>query len=185
VRCITTGQAWLGFPTKQTRVVWLTEERPTTFLPGLQRAGLADSTDLIVLSYWEVAGRPWPAIVDLAVAEAVARDAGVLIIDTLAQFAGLRGDEENNAGAALSALAPVQRAAGTGLAVELTRHERKSGGNPARARGDRAPTAAPPTSSWPIGNPKVSTRRPGASCAPSAGSPRPPRPWSSKSFLPI
>jgi hypothetical protein len=139
VRCITTGQAWLGFPTKQTRVVWLTEERPTTFLPGLQRAGLADSTDVIVLSYWEVVGRPWPAIVDLAVAEAAARDAGVLIIDTLAQFAGLRGDEENNAGAALSALASVQRAAATGLAIELTRHERKSGGEPGEsARGSSA-----------------------------------------------
>jgi hypothetical protein len=139
VRCITTGQAWLGFPTKQTRVVWLTEERPTTFFPGLRRAGLADSTELIVLSYRDVVGRPWPAIVDLAVAEAAAREAGVLIIDTLAQFAGLRGDEENNAGAALNALAPVQRAAGTGLAIELTRHERKSGGEPGEsARGSSA-----------------------------------------------
>jgi hypothetical protein len=95
--------------------------------------------DLIVLSYWDVSGRPWPAIVDLAVAEAAARDAGVLIVDTLAQFAGLRGDDENNAGAALAAMAPLQRAARTGLAVELTRHERKSGGEPGEsARGSSA-----------------------------------------------
>jgi hypothetical protein len=95
--------------------------------------------DVIVLSYWDVSGRPWPAIVDLAVAEAAARDAGVLIVDTLAQFAGLRGDDENNAGAALAAMAPLQRAARTGLAVELTRHERKSGGEPGEsARGSSA-----------------------------------------------
>jgi hypothetical protein len=139
VRCITTGQAWLGFTTKQTRVIWLTEERRATFLPGLRRSGLADSMDVIVLSYWDVSGRPWPAIVDLAVAEAAARDVGVLIVDTLAQFAGLRGDDENNAGAALAAMAPLQRAARTGLAVELTRHERKSGGEPGEsARGSSA-----------------------------------------------
>ena len=139
VRCITTGQAWLGFPTKQTRVVWLTEERRATFLPGLRRSGLADSIDVIVLSYWDVPSRPWPAIVDLAVAEAAARDAGVLIVDTLAQFAGLKGDDENTSGAALSAMDPLQRAARTGLAVELTRHERKSGGEPGEsARGSSA-----------------------------------------------
>ena len=180
----TMTQAWLGFTTKQTRVVWLTEERPTTFLPGLRKRPrrLDGRHRAVVLG---CLGRPWPAIVDLAVAEAAARDAGVLIIDTLAQFAGLRGDEENNAGAALRALAPVQRAAGTGLAVELTRHERKSGGEPGEsARGSSAYGGAADIIVA-YQKPEVNTRRTGASCAHSAGSPKPLRPWSSKSFLPI
>jgi RecA-family ATPase len=185
VRCITTGQAWLNCTTKQTRVVWLTEERRATFLPGLRRSGLADSMDVIVLSYWDVSGRPWPAIVDLAVAEAAARDAGVLIVDTLAQFAGLRGDDENNAGAALAAMAPLQRAARTGLAVELTRHERKSGGEPGEsARGSSAYGGAADIIVA-IRSRTASTRPHGVFCARSAGSPKRLRPWSSKSFLPI
>jgi hypothetical protein len=54
--------------------------------------------------------------------------AGILIIDTVSQFAGLLGDSENNSGDALSAIRPLQEAAGEGLAIIAVRHERKGGG---------------------------------------------------------
>src|SRR6185436_12737761 len=49
-------------------------------------------------------------------------------VDTVSQFAGLRGDAENNSGDALAAIEPLQEAAAQGLAVIAVRHERKGGG---------------------------------------------------------
>jgi hypothetical protein len=46
----------------------------------------------------------------------------------VSQYAGLRGDAENNSGDALAAVAPLQEAAAAGLAVIASRHERKGGG---------------------------------------------------------
>jgi hypothetical protein len=50
-------------------------------------------------------------------------------VDTLPQFAKLAGDTENAAGAALDAMEPLQGAAAEGLAVLISRHDRKSGGD--------------------------------------------------------
>lgn len=64
-----------------------------------------------------------------AVEEALRRGARLLVVDTLPQFAGLQGDAENSAGAALTAVQPLQEAAAVhGLGVIAIRHERKSGG---------------------------------------------------------
>jgi len=54
--------------------------------------------------------------------------ADMLIVDTVSQFAGLRGDAEINSGDALAAVELLQAAAGRGLAVVATRHERQGGG---------------------------------------------------------
>jgi hypothetical protein len=54
--------------------------------------------------------------------------AGILAVDTLSRWAGLAGDDENSAGAAMTAMEPVHTAAAAGLAVILNRHSRKSGG---------------------------------------------------------
>lgn len=51
------------------------------------------------------------------------------MVDTLAQFLALRGDSENEAGAALEALKPLQEAARDGLAVLAVHHEKKGGGD--------------------------------------------------------
>ena len=52
-----------------------------------------------------------------------------MIIDTLPQFAALRGEDENKSGAILEMMKPLQGAAGSGLAVLASRHDRKSGGD--------------------------------------------------------
>jgi hypothetical protein len=71
---------------------------------------------------------PWHAVADRVVQECKRRRAKLLIVDTLAQFAGLAGDSENSAGDALRALRPLQQAAAEGIGVLIVRHERKSGG---------------------------------------------------------
>jgi hypothetical protein len=73
----------------------------------------------------------WESIVRAAIEEYKKRKARLLIVDTLAQFAGLAGDKENNAGDALAALRPLQQAASQGIGVVIARHERKSGGSAA------------------------------------------------------
>jgi hypothetical protein len=114
--------------TARSPVVFLTEQTEITFREALRRARLLDRDDLLVLSRWETRSRTWPLIAKLALEEARRIDARLLVVDTLAQFAGLQGDAENNSGDALAALEPLQRIAAAGLAVLVTRHERKGGG---------------------------------------------------------
>ena len=52
-----------------------------------------------------------------------------MIVDTLPQFAALRGEDENKSGAIMEMMKPLQGAAGGGLAVLASRHDRKSGGD--------------------------------------------------------
>ncbi len=119
---------FLGERTTKTPIVMLTEQTAATLAPALRRAGLADRSDLIILTWTDARGPAWPDVVQAAVAECSARNARVLIVDTLPQFAGLRGDTENDSGAALEAIAPLQAAAAAGLAVLVSRHDRKGPG---------------------------------------------------------
>ena len=129
IGCIIHGVPCLGQPTIKTPCLWLTEERLPTFKAGLERSGLLEASGLFVVSRWMIPRNlSWPEIVEAAVRRCQAEGAEVLVVDTLPQFAGLRGDEENNAGSALLALDPLQRAAAQGLAVAITRHDRKGGG---------------------------------------------------------
>jgi hypothetical protein len=81
----------------------------------------------------------WPEVAKAAEDKAVQFGAEVLGVDTLGQFAGIGGDSENSAGAAQEAMQPLQEAAARGLAVVITRHERKGGGEVGEsARGSSA-----------------------------------------------
>jgi hypothetical protein len=129
VASVVSGTDFLRQPTEQGSVVYLTEERDTTLREGLSRAGLAQSAGLHLLTYWDVPGMPWPAIV--AGAEEVAKDVGakMMVVDTLPQFAGLKADSENDSGSALQAMAPLQGVASRlPLGVMIVRHDRKGGG---------------------------------------------------------
>lgn len=122
------GLDFLSRETRRTGILWLTEERPTSFLETLKRAGLTDRNDLHILHWHDVKALPWPAVMRRCVVHAATVGAGVLVVDTVSQFAGLRGDAENNSGDALAAVGPLQDAAADGLAVVALRHERKGGG---------------------------------------------------------
>jgi hypothetical protein len=128
-RAILDARDFMGRPTRRSPIVYLSEQSPASFREALRRADLLDRDDFSALLWHDTIGTPWPAIVRAARAEAARIGARVLVVDTLGQFAGVKGDAENNAGAALEAVAPLQEAAAVdGLAVAILRHERKGGG---------------------------------------------------------
>lgn len=130
IKAIVSGEPFLGKRTIKTPVVYLTEEPPIPFREALERAGLLDCDSLFVLQWYKVAGQPWSKIAQLAREECTRRGAKLLVVDTLGQFTGIEGDDENNSGPALAAMKPLQLAAAEGIGVLTMRHERKSGGEP-------------------------------------------------------
>jgi hypothetical protein len=128
VEAIVKGKPFLGLPTLQGPVVYLTEQPRTSFCVALDRAGLANCDSLYVLHWQQVAGWSWPDVATQAVAQCKRRGAKVLIVDTIGQFSGIEGDSENDAGAAMAAMRPLQSATAEGVGVLVSRHERKSGG---------------------------------------------------------
>ena len=138
IAAVLDGRDFLDEPTTRTPIVLLSEQPWASLRAVLGRAGLLDRDDLHVMLWRDAAGSSWEAVVAAALVECE-RVGGALIIDTLPQFAGLRGDSENDAGAALEALRPLQAAAGDGLCVIVARHDRKGGGETGEsARGSSA-----------------------------------------------
>lgn len=136
-KAVLNGEQFLGEPTTQSAIVYLTEESTPTFRIALDRAGIGTTPDLHILFWREThqvrerddLGSVWEQIVNRAVKHAEAKKAKVLIVDTFAQFARLTGDKENSAGDVLTAMLPIQEARDAGLAVLVIRHERKEGGS--------------------------------------------------------
>ncbi len=128
VSAIVRSRPFLGHPTSASPVLWLTEERPPTFRETLRRAHLDDRTDVQVLHWHDAKHLPWPDVMAKATTYAISIGARVIVVDTIGQWAGLRGDDENNNGSQLTAAEPLQDAAAKGLAVIVARHERKGGG---------------------------------------------------------
>jgi hypothetical protein len=128
INAVLDGATFLGRETTKTAVVYLSEQPDASFRQALTAAGLLDRDDFHVLSYFDVRGLPWPEVADSALRESQRVGAQLLVVDTLGQFAQLAGDSENDAGAALAAMEPLQSAASKGLAVVCVRHERKSSG---------------------------------------------------------
>ena len=128
VRKALDGEPFMGEPTTKTKAVFLTEQSPASFRKALERADLLEREDVLVLHWHDTRGVDWPDVARAAVNKALEFEAGALLVDTLGQFAGIRGDAENSAGAAHEAMKPLQEAAAKGLAVVITRHERKGGG---------------------------------------------------------
>jgi hypothetical protein len=129
VRAVADGLDFLGKPTLKTPTVYLTEQPIVSFRQAMERAGVLGRDDFHILQHSETRGMPWPEVAAEAVDECKRMGAVLLVIDTLPQFAGLKGDSENNSGDALAAMQPLQQAAADGIGTFLTRHERKSGGD--------------------------------------------------------
>jgi hypothetical protein len=129
VRCILEGEPFLGQPTTYSPIVYLTEQSGPSFKRNLRRAGLLGRSDLHILLWSKAIGMKWDFVVAQAVARAAEVGAKILVVDTLGQFSGVRGDAENSSGSAMLVMEPLQAAAGYGLAVFVSRHDRKSGGD--------------------------------------------------------
>lgn len=134
------GSAILGTTARRTRSVYLTEEGTLTFNQKVQRFNIGPDSGYF-LSKGKAYSVPWVdrrsldsgtlerGVISLAVERAKAIGAELLIVDTLAEWAGIREDQENQSGAMLGAFAPLRWAAGEGLAVVVLLQDRKSGGS--------------------------------------------------------
>jgi len=129
VRAVLDGGQFLGQHTMRTPVVLLSEQGPMSLRATLERARLLERDDLYIVLWRDVRGTSWPSVVDGAVALCAKVGASLLIVDTLPQFAAMVGDSENDAGAALEAMEPLQAAAAHGLGIVVSRHDRKAGGD--------------------------------------------------------
>ena len=127
-RAVVGGIPFMGQPTRKTAVVFLTEQNPTSYRQAMKRAGLLGREDFVVLYFKDIGGFQWSSVAHAAVQECKRRNAKLLVVDTLTQFAGIEGDSENNTGDALAATRPLQQAAAEGIGILDSRHERKSGG---------------------------------------------------------
>ena len=128
VEAVLEGKPFIGARTRYTPIVYLTEQPRVSFNVALQRANLTEKADLRLLHFTDTLGTAWASVAAAAGEECERLGSNLLIIDTLAQFAGLLGDEENNSGAQLEAIRPLQAIAGQGVALLILSHDRKSGG---------------------------------------------------------
>jgi hypothetical protein len=128
MRAVIEGAFFLGERTSRTPVVLLTEQPRSSLRASLARAGLLGREEISILTFGDTFGFDWSAISAAAISECARIGARLLIVDTLAQFTGIQGDRENSAGDALAAMLPMQRVTNHEIAVLLTRHERKAGG---------------------------------------------------------
>lgn len=133
------GRSFLGLETAKAGVLLLSEERESTLqekrLLYLAESGLEPH----VLMRYQLCGCPWPDATGQAVEYCADRELVVLVVDTLDKWTGLAGDAESKAGAILVALEPLMVAAGDGLAVVISSHQRKAAGTHGEAvRGSNA-----------------------------------------------
>jgi hypothetical protein len=139
IESILTGREFINAQTRRTPVVYLTEQPPASFRVALERANLTAEQDFRLLHFKDTIGIPWSTVASGAAQECKRLGAKLLVVDTLAQFAGLSGDSENDSGAILEAIRPLQEIAGMEVGVFILYHDRKSGGDVADAtRGSSA-----------------------------------------------
>jgi DnaB-like helicase N terminal domain/AAA domain len=124
IAAILAGTDFLGFPTTRTNVLYLTEERQSTFTAACRRVGISPGEGFHILLRSR-APRDWASTGALVLKEARRLEVGLVAVDTLSDWAALGTDEENDAGAALAAMRPLQTLAGTGIGILDLRHDRK------------------------------------------------------------
>ena len=127
VVAILTGQEFMGLPTSQASVLYATEQNHSSFRAALERAGLTAGSNLHILSWQDTLRMTWEEILTMVAAYCAERtNIQVLIVDTLGQFAGLPAMGENDSGAVLAAMRPLQALLSQGLAICNAMHSRKS-----------------------------------------------------------
>jgi RecA-family ATPase len=145
-KCLTEGIDFLGSEVKQTDVLYLTEQRLSSFRSEyVFEHGLEDSDRLHYASEGNTLGFKLEELMRVVVASAYDTNAELLIVDTFLSFSGLEDEEENSSGAVKSALQTIRKyCSKLGLTVILVHHDRKSGGSTVEAgRGSNVFSAEP------------------------------------------
>jgi replicative DNA helicase len=128
-RAVIKGTDFLSQKTIKTNVVYLSEQTASSFDRALGVAGLRGLKGFSYLPFTETCGSTWSDVASRVLKHCKETEAKLVVVDTLSQFAGIAGDSENDAGAALAAMLPLQKLAAEGIAVIMVRHARKSGGD--------------------------------------------------------
>jgi len=115
---MTRGEAFLGVETTPQRVLWVTEESLQDVATRIQQMG----TDLDRFAAIPIGKDPWQEL-----AEGFREFAPqVVVIDSLAWFAGLGESEENNSGAWMPVFKNFDKLTRAGVALLLLHHSLKS-----------------------------------------------------------
>ena len=125
-----TGSTFLGEPTMSAPVLYLTEEGLVTWSEALAGAGLRSEEcgALDWMSLLELKREPgdWEGLCELLRDYCTCRGVGLLVVDTLARWAGVT--DEDNAVEMAAAVMPLRLIAAADVAVLFLRHDRKGGG---------------------------------------------------------
>ena len=128
LKAVRTRDQFLGEPTKQASVLYLTEQG-NNFREAIQNASLdLDDDGFVVVQHRDVRDEGWKDLIEKAVKVCERDYHDVLVVDTFAAFAELVGSEENNAGDIHERMEPLKKAAQShDLAILLVRHAGKDG----------------------------------------------------------
>jgi hypothetical protein len=129
------GEDHGGSLTAPAKYLYLTEQG-TNFAQALKESGLTDHSGHVrIVQFKDVSAKQWDTLIDQAAAAAHRRGLDVLVVDTFAVFAKLKGSEENEAGPVADRMRVLRLVAQRyNLAVLLIRHAGKDG----TARGSSA-----------------------------------------------
>lgn len=127
-RAVLFGEPFLGQTTTYAPIAYLSEQSAPGLTLNLDETGLLGREDFHIWLWSDMDGWTWPALVEEAHAWMRSVGAEILVVDTLGQISGLRGDDENKSGDAMRVMDPLLRVAADGFAVLISRHDRKSGG---------------------------------------------------------
>jgi hypothetical protein len=122
------GEDHGGFATEPAKYLYLTEQG-NNFAEALQDAGLSDHPDYVrIVQFKDVSTVEWERLIREAGAETKRLGFDVLVVDTFAVFARLKGSEENDSGAVGDRMRVLRLVAQRyGIAVVLIRHAGKDG----------------------------------------------------------
>ncbi len=140
VRALTTGSNCIGLECKPLeKILWVCEETNESLGQTCRRLGLRTTAVEFITRDW-LGKVPWQRAAREIIEKAKAIGAGLVIIDTFAAWAGLRGEEENQVGAVQNALVPLQQATSEGLTFLITHHTNKDqhATGPGKIRGSSA-----------------------------------------------
>jgi hypothetical protein len=122
------GENHAGFLTEPAKYLYLTEQG-NNFAQALQESGLVEHPGYVrIVQFKDVSERQWETLINQAGQEAKNRDFDVLVVDTFAVFARLKGSEENDAGPVANRMRVLRLVAQKhNIAVVLVRHAGKDG----------------------------------------------------------
>ena len=122
------GRDFIGHATECCPVLYLTEQGLVSFRVALDRTGLLHCPDLHVLLRNAARGADWPEVGEMVSAYIAEHSIGLVVVDTLSDWAGLAREAEKDEGAARETVKVMRPWADAGCAVLAIQHDRKGGG---------------------------------------------------------